>query len=158
VLVTSGGVATATFTTANLRVGVHSITVAYSGDTDHATSSSATLALAVAPDAATTAVPAFGTSDLSNPNPAGNRSNLPAIGSRIVNSIAGGSSNRSTIRPGGTEIDLAIEALPADDNGASLTADTSTHDLALEQVSEDAWGRRMSRRWGTGGKSLHWGR
>jgi hypothetical protein len=58
----------------------------------------------------------------------------------------------------GSEIDLALEALTADANAPSLSADTSTHDLALQQVSEYAWGRRMSGRWGTGGKSLHSGR
>jgi hypothetical protein len=95
---------------------------------------------AVPGDLTNPSVPACGTSDSSTPNPAGNRHNFAAIVPRIVSPIAGGSSHGSAIGPGATEIDLALEA---------LTADASTHDLALEQVLNDAWGRRMSRHWKT---------
>jgi hypothetical protein len=47
---------------------------------------------------------------------------------------------------------LSLAAEPLNPNGKLV------HDLALEQVSEYVWGRRMSRRWGTGGKSLQSGR
>jgi hypothetical protein len=47
---------------------------------------------------------------------------------------------------------LALVAEPINPNGKLV------HDLAQEQVSEYAWGRRMSRRWGTGVKSQHRGR
>jgi hypothetical protein len=107
---------------------------------------------AVHGDGEHTSVLAYGTSDWSNPNPAGNRGSFPANVPRIVSPIAGGSSSRSAISPGGTELDLALEALPAHDNVPSLSADTSTRDQALEQVSEDTWARRVSGRWGTGGK------
>jgi hypothetical protein len=104
---------------------------------------------AVPGDLTNPSVPSYGTSDSSTPNPAAKRDNFAAIVPRIVSPIAGGSSHGSAISPGTTDIDLALEA---------LTADTSTHDLALEQVMNDAWGRRMSRRWETGVKSLHSGR
>jgi hypothetical protein len=98
-------------------------------------------------DGGTTSIPGYGTSDLSTPNPAGGRGTVPANLPRIVSPVAGG-----------TAIDLALESLPADDDVPSLTAEMSTHDLALEQVLDDAWGWRMSHRWGTGGKSPHSGR
>ena len=53
-LSTSGGVTTATFTTAALAVGSHSITAVYSGDTDDFTSTSAALTFNVAQDTTTT--------------------------------------------------------------------------------------------------------
>jgi hypothetical protein len=57
-LSTSGGLTTATFTTATLAVGFHSITAVYGGDIIHATSTSATLPVTVAQDATTTVVTA----------------------------------------------------------------------------------------------------
>ncbi len=55
-LVISGGVATASYTTASLVVGGHSVTAGYAGDTNHSTSSSVALALTVAPHATSTAI------------------------------------------------------------------------------------------------------
>jgi hypothetical protein len=63
-LAVSGGVATATFTTASLGMGHHSITAVYSGDTDHAASTSATLDLPVAPDGTVTTLVAAPTSSV----------------------------------------------------------------------------------------------
>ena len=57
-LSTTNGVTTATFTTAALAVGSHSITAIYGGDTDDLTSTSATLTFTVSQDATTTTVAA----------------------------------------------------------------------------------------------------
>ncbi len=101
------------------------------------------IASAGAGDGENTSVTAYGTLDLSNPNTAGNSGKPPASAPRIVKGVGGESGSGATINPPGAEVDLVLEALAADANVPSLTTDTSTHDMALEQVSEFGWGRRV---------------
>jgi hypothetical protein len=119
---------------------------------DPATSGSSKLAIASAAPCGGEhpSISVYGTSELSNPNTAGTSGSVPATVPRLLRQTGVGSGSGLAISPAGTGVDLVLGALPFDVNVPNLKVDTPTYDLALEQMLESAWSRRMSSRWGTG--------
>ena len=65
---------------------------------------------------------------------------------RFGPAVASGSIGGLTIVPAAGPLNAVLGALPEDNDATPTAVATSVHHLALQQVSEFAWGRRMSRR------------
>ena len=70
----------------------------------------------------------------------------PSSPSMAGPAIARGSSGGLTIVPAAGPVNAVLGALPEDDDATATAVGSPVHDLALQQVSDFAWGRRMSRR------------